>query len=123
MKALLSQRPGGPETLIVSERPDPTPAPGEILIAVAACGINYPDVLVIEDKYQFHPERPFAPGGEVAGLVEAVGEGVTGFKLGQPVIGSAIYGGLAEKMIVAADRCYAMPDRMPMDECCCPLKA
>ena len=76
MRALLSEAPGGPETLVLAELPDPAPGPGELLVRVRACAINYPDVLIIEDKYQLKPPRPFAPGGEIAGEVEAVGEGV-----------------------------------------------
>ena len=83
MKALLSRAPGGPETLELAELPDPVPGPGQLLVRVKACAINYPDVLIIEDKYQFRPERPFAPGGEIAGIVEAVGEGVTGWTEGR----------------------------------------
>ena len=78
MKALLSREPGGPETLRVEELPNPTPGAGELLVRVRASGINYPDVLIIEDKYQLKPQRPFAPGGEIAGTIEQVGEGVSG---------------------------------------------
>ncbi len=67
MRALLSKATGGPETLELTEVPDPSAAPGQVVVAVKACAINYPDVLIIEDKYQFKPERPFAPGGEIAG--------------------------------------------------------
>ena len=67
MKALLSCQPGPPETLELTEVPDPVPGPGQLLVRVKACAINYPDVLIIEDKYQFKPPRPFAPGGEIAG--------------------------------------------------------
>ena len=72
MRAVLSKAPGGPESLVVEEVMDPTPGPGEVVIEVKAVGINYPDTLIIEDKYQFRPERPFSPGAEVAGVVEAV---------------------------------------------------
>ena len=82
MKALLSREPGGPETLELADLPDPEPGPGQLLVRVRACAINYPDVLIIEDKYQFRPPRPFAPGGEIAGTVEAIGEGVTGWAIG-----------------------------------------
>ena len=75
MKAMLSKRAGGPETLILETLPDPVPGDGEVLLAVKACGVNYPDVLIIEDRYQFKPPRPFAPGGEVAGIVAATGRG------------------------------------------------
>ena len=86
------------------------------MIAVKACGVNYPDLLIIEDRYQFKPQRPFAPGGEVAGVVEAVGEGVTGIKVGDRVIGSTISGGMSEKLAVEAARCTPMPANMPFDE-------
>jgi NADPH2:quinone reductase len=116
MKAMLSRQIGGPETLVLDELPDPKPKTGEVLIAVKACGVNYPDVLIIEDRYQFKPPRPFAPGGEVAGVVEAVGEGVKAFKPGDRVIGSVISGGMAEKLCVEAERCTPMPANMPFDE-------
>jgi NADPH:quinone reductase len=116
MKAMLSKAPGGPETLVLEELPDPKPKSGEVVIAVKACGVNYPDLLIIEDRYQFKPERPFAPGGEVAGVVETVGEGVTGVKVGDRVIGSTISGGMSEKLAVEAARCTPMPANMPFDE-------
>src|SRR5262245_29540893 len=116
MKAMLSRQAGGPDTLELADLPDPTPGQGEVLIAVKACGVNYPDSLIIEDRYQFKPPRPFAPGGEVAGVVEAVGPGVTAFKPGDRVIGSTIAGGMAEKLVLEADWCIAMPAAMPFDE-------
>ena len=116
MKAMLSRRVGGPETLTFEELPDPKPGDGQVLLGVKACGVNYPDLLIIEDRYQYKPERPFAPGGEVAGVVEAVGKGVTAFKPGDRVIGSTTAGGMAEKLVLGADHCIAMPDAMPFDE-------
>ncbi len=110
MKALLSRAPGGPETLELAELPDPVPAPGQIVVAVRACAINYPDVLIIEDRYQFKPPRPFAPGGEVAGIVDSVGDGVTAWQAGDRVIGMVGHGGLAEKVAVDAARLYRLPD-------------
>ena len=86
MKALLSTAPGGPETLELTDLPDPVPGPGQLLVRVKACAINYPDVLIIEDRYQFKPPRPFAPGGEIAGVVEALGEGVAGWSTGDRMI-------------------------------------
>src|SRR5947208_17013140 len=102
---MLTRRVGRPETLELEELPDPQPRAGEVLLAVKACGVNYPDLLIIEDRYQFKPERPFAPGGEVAGVVEAVGAGVTKFRPGDRVIGSCGWGGMAEKLAVAAESC------------------
>jgi NADPH:quinone reductase len=110
MKALLSKVAGGPETLVLEDIAEPVPGPGDIRIAVKACSVNFPDVLVIEDKYQFKPERPFAPGNDIAGVVDAVGEGVTQWKVGDRVLGSAKgYGGMAEKALMIADKSYALP--------------
>jgi NADPH2:quinone reductase len=78
--------------------------------------VNYPDVLIIEDKYQFKPPRPFAPGGEVSGVISAVGEGVTRFKVGDRVLASTGWGGYAEKLALEEQRCTAIPDNMPFDE-------
>ncbi|HET9398274.1 MAG TPA: NADPH:quinone oxidoreductase family protein [Sphingomicrobium sp.] len=111
MKALLSYAPGGPETLKLAELPDPVAGPGELLVGIRACAINYPDVLIIEDKYQFKPPRPFAPGGEVAGVVEAVGEGVSGWNVGDRLIAYHGHGGLAEKVAVPAAHAFPLPDR------------
>ncbi|WP_419319116.1 NADPH:quinone oxidoreductase family protein [Caulobacter sp. ErkDOM-E] len=116
MKAVLSTVVGGPETLELSELPDPVAGPGQVLIDVKACGVNYPDVLIIEDKYQFKPTRPFAPGGEVSGLIAAVGEGVTKFKVGDRVLASTGWGGMAEKLALEEARCTKIPDNMPFDE-------
>lgn len=116
MKALLSRRPGPPETLEYADAPDPTAGEGEIVIAVKAAGVNYPDVLIVEDKYQFKPERPFSPGGEVAGVVDSVGPGVTHLKPGQRVLGSIGWGGFAEKVKAQAQRVLPIPDAMPFDE-------
>ena len=110
MRALLSIAPGGPETLQLTEVPDPVAGAGELLVRIHACAINYPDVLIIEDKYQFKPPRPFAPGGEVAGVVEAVGEGVEGWKPGDRLIAYHGHGGLAEKVAVPAAHAFALPE-------------
>jgi NADPH2:quinone reductase len=109
MKALLSTTPGGPETLQLTEVVDPVAGPGELLVRVRAAAINYPDVLIIEDKYQFKPPRPFAPGGEVAGEVEAVGEGVTGWTAGDRLIAVIGHGGLAEKVAIPARAAIPLP--------------
>ncbi|MBX9745852.1 MAG: NADPH:quinone oxidoreductase family protein [Hyphomonadaceae bacterium] len=116
MKALLSTQIGPPEALEYADAPDPVAGEGEVVIAVKAAGVNFPDALIIEDKYQFRPERPFSPGGEVAGVVESVGPGVTGVKVGQRVIGSSGWGGYAEKIKLPAQRTMPIPDAMPFDE-------
>jgi NADPH:quinone reductase len=109
VKALVSHEPGGPETLRLDEVPEPTAGPGEILVRVRACAINFPDVLIIEDKYQLKPQRPFAPGGEIAGEVLAAGEGVTGWNRGDRLIAALGFGGLAEQVVVPADRAIRLP--------------
>ncbi|MCY7338812.1 MAG: NADPH:quinone oxidoreductase family protein [Sphingomonas bacterium] len=109
MKALLSTAPGGPETLVLSDLPDPVAGPGDLLVRVRAAAINYPDVLIIEDKYQMRPPRPFAPGGEIAGEVEAVGAGVSGWSVGDRLIAVPGFGGLAEKIVIPATAAIALP--------------
>lgn len=116
MKALVSRQPGGPDSLELADLPDPQPGAGEVRIAVRACGVNYPDTLIIADRYQFRPERPFAPGCEVAGTIDAVGEGVEGFAVGQRVCGTSIYGGMAEKMVVPAVDVFDLPDDRSFEE-------
>ncbi|MGE7196724.1 NADPH:quinone oxidoreductase family protein [Brevundimonas sp. S1H14] len=112
MRAVLSKAPGGPETLVVEEVMDPTPGPGEVVIEVKAVGVNYPDALIIADKYQFRPERPFAPGAEVAGVVDAVGEGVKGVFRGDRVVAVPGWGGMVERLKVRAETLIPIPDSM-----------
>ena len=109
MKALLSRTAGGPETLELADIPDPVPARGQLLVRVKACAVNYPDVLIIEDKYQSRPDRPFSPGGEVSGIVEGVGEGVTGWNEGDRLIAMIGHGGLAERVVVDAALALPLP--------------
>ena len=116
MRALLSREPGGPETLRVEDVPDPAPGPGELLVRVRACSINYPDVLIIEDKYQLKPQRPFAPGSEIAGEVEAIGEGVQGWSAGDRVIAATGYGGLVEKVVIQARSAIPLPAERSFEE-------
>jgi NADPH:quinone reductase-like Zn-dependent oxidoreductase len=116
MKALLSHEPGGPETLRLTDVPEPTPCPGDLLVRVRACAINFPDVLIIEDKYQLKPPRPFAPGGEMAGEVVGVGEGVTGWSEGDRLIAALGFGGLAEQVIVPAERAIRLPSERSFEQ-------
>ena len=116
IRALLSRTAGGPETLELDELPDPEPGPGQLLVRVKACAINYPDVLIIEDKYQFKPPRPFAPGGEIAGVVEALGEGVTGWSAGDRLIAMIGHGGLVEKVLVPAAAALPLPEGRSFEE-------
>ena len=110
MKAVLSKETGGPETLVVEEIDTPTAGSGEVLVKVAACAINFPDTLIIRDMYQFKPPRPFAPGGEISGTIEALGEGVTDFVVGDRVMCGVGNGGLQEKVVVPAAKLFKVPD-------------
>ena len=116
MRALLSHEPGGPDTLRLEEVADPAPGPGELLVRVRAAAINYPDVLIIEDRYQLKPPRPFAPGGEIAGEVEAVGEGVEGWNSGDRVIAVTGFGGLAEKVVIPAKSAFRLPEERSFED-------
>jgi NADPH:quinone reductase-like Zn-dependent oxidoreductase len=116
MKALLSTAVGGPETLQMTEVDAPVAGPGELLVAVKACSINFPDALIIKDMYQLKPQRPFAPGSEIAGVVEAVGEGVTGWSVGDRMIAGTGFGGLVEKKVVAAAGAYRLPEQFSFEQ-------
>ena len=116
MRALLSHEPGGPDSLRLDEVPDPQAGPGELLVRVRAAAINYPDVLIIEDRYQLKPPRPFAPGGEIAGEVEAVGTGVEGWSRGERVIAVTGFGGLAEKVVIPAKSAFRLPEERSFEE-------
>ena len=110
MKALLSKAVGGPDTLSLDDLPDPVAGKGQVVVAVKACAINFPDVLIIEDKYQFKPQRPFAPGGEIAGVIEQLGEGVSGWSVGDRVIAVPGNGGLAEKLVLSPAQLFRLPE-------------
>jgi NADPH2:quinone reductase len=101
---------------VLEDVPEPVAKPGQAVVEVKAIGVNFPDVLIIEDKYQFKPERPFSPGGEIAGVVKSVGEGVTHVKPGDRVLGNTGWGGMAEKLALEAARLVKIPDSMPFDE-------
>jgi NADPH:quinone reductase len=112
MKAILCQQHGTPETLVYSDIHDPEPNEKEVVIQVKACAVNFPDVLIIQNKYQFKPELPFSPGGEVSGIIEKVGSGVKHLKVGQRVLALCGWGGFAEKVKVEADRVFPIPPQM-----------
>ena len=112
MKAVLCKEYGPPESLVIEELPTPEPGEGQVRIEVHAASVNFPDVLIIENKYQFKPPLPFAPGGEVAGRIAKVGAGVSGLQEGDRVIGSCGWGGFVEEIVVDAARCTPIPDEM-----------
>jgi NADPH2:quinone reductase len=115
MKAALCTHYGPPEEMVVQDVPSPSPRKGQVVITVKACGVNFPDVLMIQDKYQFKPALPFSPGGEIAGIVKEAGEGVTAFKPGDRVIVSIGSGGFAEEAVADAARCVPMPANLDFD--------
>ena len=119
MKAMLSTAVGGPETLELTETETPEPGKGQVRIRTRAAGVNFPDTLMIRDLYQFKPPRPFAPGGEIAGDIDAVGEGVDGLKVGDRVLALTGHGGFATHTIAEAARIVKIPDNMPYDEAAC----
>jgi NADPH2:quinone reductase len=112
MKAVLCKQYGPPESLTFEELPSPRPGPGEAVVTVKAASVNFPDVLIIQNKYQFKPPLPFSPGSELAGVVKEVGEGVTAFKPGDQVIAFTTYGAFAEEVKTEAGRLLPMPEGM-----------
>lgn len=115
MKAVLCKQHGGPETLVIEDVPSPVPQAGEVLVAVHAAAVNFPDTLLIENRYQLKPALPFSPGGEVAGTIEAVGDGVRQFVPGDRVLAVCGWGGFAEQVAVAQTRVAPLPPDVPMD--------
>lgn len=112
MRAVLCKSYGSIDDLVVEDVPSRPLKPGEVRVRVAACGVNFPDVLITQGKYQFKPEPPFSPGGEVAGTVAEVAPDVTGFEPGDPVIATTIWGGYAEELVTTPDRLMRCPDTM-----------
>ena len=112
MKAVLCKQYGPPESLTFEELPSPRPGPGEAVVTVKAASVNFPDVLIIQNKYQFKAPLPFSPGSELAGVVKEVGAGVTAFKPGDRVIAFTTYGAFAEEAKTDAGRLLPMPEGM-----------
>ena len=115
MKAILCKAWGLPETLVVEDLPDVTPGPGQVAIDVHAAGVNFPDVLIIQNKYQFKPELPFVPGSELAGVVRAIGEGVTHVKPGDKVMAFVSQGAFAQQIVASAQVVTPMPAGLDFD--------
>lgn len=112
MRAVLCKAFGPPESLVVEDVPSPTPGPGEVVMSVKAASVNFPDVLIIQNKYQVKPPLPFSPGSELAGVVKAVGDGVTGIAPGDRLMACTGYGAFAEEVRVDATRLLAIPAGM-----------
>jgi len=112
MKAVLCKAYGPPEGLVIEDVEPLKPGRGQVVVGVKACGVNFPDTLIIQGKYQFKPPVPFSPGSEIAGIVKEVGEGADGVKVGDQVIAFTGWGGFAEEVIADAARLIPMPDGM-----------
>ncbi|GHO46731.1 NADPH:quinone oxidoreductase family protein [Ktedonospora formicarum] len=110
MKAVLCKAYGPPESLVIEEIEPLKPGKGQVVIAVKACGVNFPDTLIIQGKYQFQPPMPFSPGSEVAGVVKALGEGVEAVHIGERVIAFTLFGGFAEEALAEASQLIRIPD-------------
>jgi NADPH2:quinone reductase len=115
MKAVLCKAWGLPDTLVVEDLPDVIPGPGQIAIDVKAAGVNFPDVLIVQNKYQFKPDLPFTPGSELAGIVRAIGDGVTNAKPGDKVIAFIGHGAFAQQVLVPSQAIMPMPPDMDFD--------
>lgn len=118
MHAMVMSALGEPETLELRELPDPTPGAGQVGIDVHAIGCNFADILVCRGKYQLKPELPFSPGSEVAGVVTALGQGVTNLRIGQPVAAQVGFGGYATRIVADARRVQPIPEGMPAADAC-----
>src|SRR4051794_11714377 len=112
MKAVVCRKHGPPESLVIEELPSPVAAAGEAVIAVEAASVNFPDVLIIQGKYQVKPPLPFSPGCELSGTVQALGAGVTNVRIGDRVMAYTEYGAFAEQAVVKAARLVQMPRAM-----------
>ena len=99
MRAVVCKEYGPPESLVIEDVPEPRSEPGKVVVRVRSCGVNFPDLLIIENKYQFKPPLPFTPGGEIAGEVIDVGEGVENIAPGDRILASTGWQGFAEQVL------------------------
>ncbi len=112
MKAVLCKSFGSPENLVIEEISSLKPGKGEVIINVKACGLNFPDTLIIQGKYQFKPDFPFSPGGEISGIVKEIGKDVKHLSVGDKVMYGAVFGGFAEEVKAKARDVFKMPPTM-----------
>jgi NADPH2:quinone reductase len=115
MKAVVCKAWGLPDSLVIEELPDLAAGPGQVVIDVKAAGVNFPDVLIIQGKYQVKPELPFTPGNELSGVVRAVGEGVSSVRVGDKVIAFTAQGAFAQQVVAPAQAVMPMPPGMDFD--------
>lgn len=116
MRAVLVKQHGPPSALVIEEVPSPPVGSGQVLVDVYSCGINFPDTLIIQGKYQFQPPLPFSPGGEIAGVVRKVGEGVSAVSPGDRVIALLGWGGFAEQVVAEEEKVIKIPSFVPFHE-------
>ena len=116
MKAVLCKQFGPPESLVLEDLPSPKPGAGEVVVSIKAASVNFPDVLIIQNKYQFKPPLPFSPGSELAGVVKEIGPGVTNVKVGDKVIAFVTFGAFAEEVKTEAVRLLPLPEGMSYEE-------
>src|SRR6478609_4960146 len=112
MKALLCEHHGPAEDLVIRDLPEPSPGPGQVVVAVKAAALNFFDTLIIKGRYQTRPAFPFSPSAECAGTIAAIGEGVTGWQLGERVAAWLGYGAAGEKVVVPAEALIRVPERL-----------
>lgn len=112
MRAVVCEAWGGPELLALKTLPDPQPGPGEVVVKILAAGVNFPDVLIIEKKYQVKPELPFTPGAEICGEILRLGEGVQTLAVGDRVVAICQLGGFAEQVAVDQQKCLKIPQNL-----------
>ncbi|MEL6342915.1 MAG: alcohol dehydrogenase catalytic domain-containing protein, partial [Myxococcota bacterium] len=110
MFAIRCKELGPPSALVYEEVADPVAGPGEVVVDVEAAGVNFPDTLIIQGKYQFQPPLPFSPGSEIAGVVSSIGEGVRAVSPGQRIIAGMTWGGYAQKAKILAEQAIPCPD-------------
>ena len=115
MKAVVCQAYGLPDSLVYTDVPDPVAGTGQVVVDMKAAGVNFPDVLIIQNKYQAKPPLPFSPGSELAGIVSSTGEGVANVKVGDSVIAFCGWGAFAEKVVVPAAGLIPMPAGLDFD--------
>ena len=116
MKALLCKQFGPPESLVLEDVPSPQAGAGEVVVSIKAASVNFPDVLIIQNKYQFKPPLPFSPGSELAGVVKSIGPGVANVKPGDKVIAFTTFGAFAEEVKTEAARLLPLPEGMSFEE-------
>ncbi|MBB35802.1 MAG: NADPH:quinone oxidoreductase [Hirschia sp.] len=115
MRAIISNHAGGPDSLSLEDIGTPQANPGEVIVDIRAIGVNFADTLIIEDKYQFRPERPFSPGGELSGVITALGDGVTSLKVGDRIAAYSCFNAMREQIALPANVCVKLPDAMDFD--------